>query len=428
MRQHRISMEPSRVSGLFRKEVYESQASRHIGEELLAIPRGLKWLALASVIVVSAILTAVLFSSYQQTAEGFGWLDYYPEAAALSLQEPGLVVRVVAGEGASVKAGDPILEFSKDRSSKTQGTLGEDLIANLERELQEVERQIQLRDSIQSLGLQKTDQETASLRRELEEMIRTRDLLSKRALMAQDRYDRLMAVVGTGHVSRNMVDQSADELLELQIQERQLSLQIDERRQLSSRTRVDGQARQMADAMENSQLEQRRAALQGQLARVHADRGGVLVAPIPGTLGELSVVAGDSVSQLRNIGRIVPDGADLIAYTLLPARRVGLVRPGGRVRISYESFPSQQFGYYDGKVVEVSSTVISRDIQGQRFPISLDGPAFLVKVALNSKDVSRGEQVVPLRSGITFIATFDLGEKPVFESLLRPFHDWRQRG
>jgi membrane fusion protein (multidrug efflux system) len=83
-----------------------------------------------------------------------------------------------------------------------------------------------------------------------------------------------------------------------------------------------------------------------------------LVAPIAGTIAEISTVrAGGVLQEGDKIATIVPSGALRIVAQFLPASALGRVREGQHARLRLDGFPWTQYGSVTATVASVASEV-----------------------------------------------------------------------
>lgn len=409
-----------RHSGLFRPQVFENQAERHLGGMLVPDLHGFRWVAIASIAIVGLLLLALFMGHFKRTAPGVGWLDYYPSSAGLTIESEGTVTKVWVAEGDTVNVGDPLLEYSNRQAASATGPLASRHLDNLQSEAAEIDRQIRLAKEYADATSRSIEAEIAAAEREHRSLMSTRQTVEARLAIAETRLARVEVALREGHVSAELADQRRDEHLQAKLALSEHDRRAETLLQAIEGLRAKRTERRIQDEQRISELEARRASLGSQIARAQLESSGVLLAPIAGSIRELSVVPGDGLTPQREIARIVPSDAVLVANVLLPARHAGLVSRGTTVRLTYTSFPVEKYGAYVGTVKDVSPTVYAPDRQRQLFPLSTGEPGFLVHVQLEAEEGRRVDIREFLRAGLTLDASFELGSRRVIEWLLEP--------
>jgi HlyD family type I secretion membrane fusion protein len=137
-----------------------------------------------------------------------------------------------------------------------------------------------------------------------------------------------------------------------------------------------------------------------------------LVAPVDGTIGQLSVhTVGGVVEPTRPIMVIVPAGGRLELEAKLLNRDAGFVRVGQAVAVKLEAYPFTRFGTVPGRVVSIGSDAIEDDRLGLLYP---------VRVSLEKSGLGDVRHKLALSSGMAATADVRTGQRTILSYLIDP--------
>ena len=142
-----------------------------------------------------------------------------------------------------------------------------------------------------------------------------------------------------------------------------------------------------------------------------------LVAPVDGTVQQLAVhTVGGVVEPVKPLMVVVPYGALTVEAKVLN-RDAGFVHRGQDVAVKIEAFPFTRFGTVPGRIASISSDAIDdKEL----------GPVYVVRVALLSSTIDRGDHVVPLGPGMTVTADIRTGQRSIISYLISPIDKARR--
>jgi HlyD family secretion protein len=162
--------------------------------------------------------------------------------------------------------------------------------------------------------------------------------------------------------------------------------------------------------------EQRLAELRRDVARESGLRAAhVLVAPVSGTVEELSPLSpGSSVRAGDPVATISPADS-IVAEVLVPPRDVGWIRTGMGVRLIVEGYDVQEWGVADGVVTAVAAD----------FALANDQPVFRVSVRPLRTTLRRPDgRTVTIRKGLRCQARFLIGRRRFARLLVHRAREW----
>ncbi|MFO0711164.1 MAG: HlyD family efflux transporter periplasmic adaptor subunit [Sandaracinus sp.] len=178
-----------------------------------------------------------------------------------------------------------------------------------------------------------------------------------------------------------------------------------------------------------------RAATRGRVRRVEvvpgqrviagsmlADIDGPIVAPVAGVVDIVRARVNDVIEADGAVLRILPEGAELVAFLAVPARDAAHVHRDQDVRLGFDAFPQSEYGFGRGHVADVSRDVADPDLVDWALPPASAGeePRFLVTVRVDA--MPRGVSA-PLTSGMTFEGIVDMREQRLIVLLFSPLRE-----
>jgi membrane fusion protein len=175
----------------------------------------------------------------------------------------------------------------------------------------------------------------------------------------------------------------------------------------------------IATAEKSQNLRNELSAVEQRIAEIDARRAFVVRAPIAGRVSALQGSVG-KVAELNQLQlEIVPPSSSLKAELLVPSRAIGFVRIGQRVSIRYDAFPYQNFGRYEGRVIDISQNILT-DSEVSSAPVRLQEPAYRVTAALDRQDIDAYGKRVPLQPGMLLKADVILDRRSLMQWFLDP--------
>ncbi len=402
---------------LFRREAIEHRGQRLMGEVLLHVPAGARWITAVVVLVFALVLGFLFFGSYARKETVGGWLRPEGGVIRVEAQTDGVVSSLKAVEGELVGAGAEIATLRLDGQMDKGQSLSGRLLVDLERERQQLIqqqeavraryqlREARLRDEVQSL-----DAELAQYRRQLA-------TLDRRAELAQRQVQDQSDLAKQGYISRRDADRLEDAVLavtETRESVRQDMLARDTTLR-NTRHELSGVGHERDAAL--AELGEKLAALDQR--RAEATRRGqvLLVAPIAARVANVRVEPGAAVKAGTLVADLLPADGALRAELFAPSRAIGFVKPGDEVRLRYDAFPYQKFGVGRGRVLSISRSAV--DARELPMGLTAQGPVYRVLVSLDSMPGLDG-QPPSLRAGMTLQADLVLEQRRIVEYLFSP--------
>ena len=421
--------EKSLPSSLFRAEVMRARQVQWLGSIRIGRPPSFAWVTGISLLLAAALITFSIWGEVTRKAKLPGLL--VPTAGMLNLSAPqaGVVSDLLVKEGELVQAGQVLLRLKTERSTALgdAGALNAQALAQrratLETEAlltrqQGRQRAQALNDRVRSLQAEE---------RQAQGELEAHQLRVALALKSQDRFTELAA---QGFVSQLQVQQKQEDLLDLQLRERntQRSLQALQREAQSLRAEMVNL--QTSEQTSLAQLERGIASLSQEATENDARNGLVIKAPQAGRVSALTWHVGQSVQAGQTLLGLVPespsDGQVLEAQLYAPSRTAGFVRQGQTVWLRYAAYPYQKFGMAEGVVDSVSQTPIAaQDLPSGQSQALMNAaqsnePLYRIGVRLKAQAITTYGRAQVLKVGMALDADVLQDKRAVWEWLLEP--------
>jgi len=402
---------------LFRQEAIDAGRDRLTGTVVAAVPPGSR-LYTALIATVVAMLVALLCLGQYATrvtvkgvvANGGGISRVHPPA-------PAEVQEVLVAEGARVQRGTPLVTVSLTQGRDPGGEGIASRLAELDRQDQELTRQLSLASSLGSADTSGLIQQKSGLAESIASLDRQRGFISGQIALAQADTSRTVRLAKEGAGTQRQVEESRATLLSLRLESEKLNERLAAQRD-SLRT-LDAQiaSRRIGADQSLSQLAGQRAALAEQRAQLLRQDRLTLSAPVAGVIGDVAARVGQHIEPDSSLVTVVPGTSAVEVQLYAPSRAIGFVRPGQEVRLMFDAFPYQKYGAGRGRVTWVSD--VPTDPATLDAGLGITEPVFRVRVALEGglrDEASRN----PLRPGMTLSANLLLEKRRLWEVFLDP--------
>lgn len=404
---------------LFRREAVESRQQKLYGEVLLHVPAS-NWHVTALVVLVFVLLLAFLFfGRYARKETVSGWLR--PDGGLIRVEAPsdGVVETLHAREGDVLAAGAEVASLRLGGQIDASQSLSTLLQAELAREREQLEHQVQALQARFEVRRQKLADEAQAMDAELAQYQRQLQTLDRRAELAVRQQQEQADLVRQGFVTRRDADKLEDVRLTV------LSARESVRQDMLARATALRSARQELAGLGHerdlalAELGEKRAALEQRGAEAARRGRVVLTAPVAARLASLRVEPGAAVRAGMLVADLLPEqgGGRLQAELFASSRALGVLKPGDEVQLRLDAYPYQTFGSARGHV----QTIARSAVDASELPLrqAVQGPVYRVLVSLDALPPMVG-QSAELRPGMTLQGDLLLERRRIVEYLFEP--------
>ncbi|MFN3809470.1 MAG: HlyD family secretion protein [Roseateles asaccharophilus] len=428
------------AEGLFRPEVLQAAQGQWLGSIRIARPPSFAWVTSIAMALAAALIAFAVLGQVSRKARLPGLLLPSEGLIGVSAPQAGTVAELLVSEGQQVQAGQPLLRLSSPRllTGGDATALAAQALAQrrsaLATERLLLQQQARQRDDALNDRLRSLQTEARQAEAELD----THRLRAQLAAKSQARFEELGR---SGFVSPAQTQQKHEELLDLQLRERNAQRNSEALQREIQSLQAERQANRTALATSLAQLERSLASLSQEVHENEARGGLIVAAPQAGTVSALVPHAGQAVQPGQTLLSLVPEAraghdtghntpgssaAPLQAQLYAPSRTAGFVQAGQTVWLRYAAYPYQKFGMAQGTVAAVSQTPIApQDLpagQAQALLAAAQSqePLYRITVNLAQQHINTYGQAQALKAGMSLEADVMQERRAVWEWVLEP--------
>ena len=417
------------TTALFRAEALDARRPKQYGDIILLPGKSSRLTAMAALALVLCVAAFLVWGSYTRRSTVSGQL--YPSEGLIRVtaNQPGVVIERRAVDGQVVRRGDVLFVLSTDRAGPDAVDYQRGMSAQIEARRISLEADLsRIRGAADHESAQ-LQRRVASLRSEMDQVVRQGVLQGQRAKGAEDAVARYQDLYRQGFASRDELLTKESELAEARGRveaQRRDALALERERGTALR---DIEALHARHANQRAELERAVLVTRQEFTELEARRRVVLAAPADGRLTLVQAEVGQSVEAMRPLLHLVPTDSRLIARLYVPSRAAGFTRPGTTALLRYDAFPFQKFGQQVGQVLSVSTAAVaSSELQGlSRRPELAGEPMFAISVSLPEQTMGGAARRLPLQSGMQVEADLMHETRPLYEWILEPLYAARAR-
>jgi membrane fusion protein len=415
---------------LFRQEVLQARQAQWLGVIRIGRPLSFTLVTTAAIAMAGALVAFACWGEVTRKATIHGVLLPVGGLINASAQQAGVISELLVKEGDDVAAGQPLARLRNERitaSGDAAAITAQALQArraSLETERRLTEQNLRQRQDSIAQRLQSLLAEQRQAQSEL-------DTVRLRVQLAQQSLERQQELAKGGFVAVAQVQAKQEDLLDLQLRERnaERSLQSLERDLQSARADKLAIDNQTQTAL--TQLDRALASLDQESTENDSRNGLTLTAPQAGRISALPINVGQALQAGQTVASIVPVAADgrpaeLEAQLFAPSRTAGFIQPSQEVYLRLTAFPYQKFGMARGTVTAVSRSPISpQDLpagQGQALLAAAQAnePMYRITVKLPSQTINTYGKQTQLSAGMSLDANVRQDARKIWEWLLEP--------
>lgn len=410
-----MSITPADPPPLFRPEVSERNWELLASQGLM--PRTPTFAVLVIVFLLFVFAAGGTFLArgvIPRVEMASGYLE--PAGGVTRVRSPrqAIVGEIHAKDGQLVNRGDLLVTLQSGQTTESGHTAETEIALLLNSQRLDLEAQIAREGDWRNSEERRLKSTVDQLAHDVDLLDRNLETQGKQLALAKAQAERIRELANRGTVS---VDEFQRRVFAALSQE--LDVQRSEREQAAKRAELV-QARFALEQLPTVASERQRnlrdalANVQQRLIELEARRAVVVRAPISGRIAAIPALAGSAVETGGLLATIVPDGAQLHARVFVPTRSIGKMHAGESVALRYDAFPSQKYGTFKGRIVEVSSSVLLPQEIEKISPMRLTEPAYQVAVSIERQSVALGEgRQAPLRPDMLLSAIIEVDRRPL---------------
>lgn len=412
---------------LFSQEAIEfQQHHRQWGRVVPLQPLSIRLMVWFITAVVAAVIGSLFLAQYARKETVTGYLRPASGTARVFAPQQGTITAIYVEQGQSVENEQPLFTVTTSQITTSGKDVNATILGTLDQQKQSLIRQI-------AAQVEHTASERERLSAQTQELETEVGDLGAQMKVQRDRILLLERVAETGAQlsSRGMVSQvdqrrREESLLEQRQALISLNQQLTVRQGQLTEIRFNLEQLPFIQAEKIQLLRSEISAAELRVAEMNGRLAYVVRAPIAGRISSLQASLGESANPQQLQLQIVPSNSPLQAELFVPTRAIGSVEVGQDVRLLYDAFPYQHFGTFRGRIIKVSTTVLTNsDITA---PVTLREPAYKATVALDQPYVTAHSKKIPLQPDMLLKANIILERRTLVNWILNPLLSNRIQG
>ncbi len=417
----------NRIEPLFRQEVFDAKQQQRLGAIVLLPRLSFYIIAVVAMIIALLVLAFLYYGSYTRRITVSGQL--VPASGLIRVLPPqaGVVMEKSVIEGQQVKKGDVLFVLNSDRVGLSSRELQADIGAQIANRTDSMLSEINRNKNAEQQEAALLKQRQTFLRNEVQAIQTQSAQQSQRVALAQDAYNRYLALAEKDYVAHEQLVQK-----EMELSEHQTRLQLLQRDLLTNQREQATTQREISDtqtrfANQNAQLQRAISTAQQESTIAEGKSRVVITAQQDGQATLVTAEVGQWADNTKQLMSLIPANSDLEARLYAPSSAIGFIRKGERVLIRYQPFPYQKFGLHEGKVKAISNASISNlELSGITIEgLSANEPVYTITVKLNQQSVMTYGEKRPLQSGMRLEADVLQENRKLYEWMLEPLYSVR---
>lgn len=418
------------MDSLYREAALSHRSRVWNGRALLA--RSLPaWVHLALTALFFSLLALFLsIGSYTRRVTVSGELASLPGPVRVTAPGQGFIVSLQVSAGDMVKKGQTLYEIDVSHTTRS-GVVSLQQRQNTQAQLKNVEGIINHLHENRRVTLETLEQQKASYAAALShstDILKKAEEGLKEMKQNMDNYRRYQRA---GLINRDQLSQQAalyyqqqNDLLTLNGQREQNALQV---------LALTGDIRTRAADFDNDifRMEMQRSELVRQDTLDDAAGTLVVTSPVDGRVDIASLTPGQAVNAGDAVAQVIPAAPprwELVMW--VPDSAVPFIRKGSPVNIRYNAFPSEKFGYFPGRIAQISSapaTLQERSSWSGAPAVNAGASETWYRLTVTpdvSQFVWQGQRLLP-GNGLRAECTLFLEKRKLWQWVLAPLYDMR---
>ncbi|REL25591.1 HlyD family efflux transporter periplasmic adaptor subunit [Thalassotalea euphylliae] len=407
------------MHSLFRKEVFEANNSRLIGDVSLIQPAVFTNLALI-VLTFLLVSTVFLFSNEYERKERVPGV-IVPDKGVIRVKSHtrGFISEMLVREQSLISFNQPALTITSQKVDSRGVDVNDTLKKNYTLQVLNMEEEIERANEKSKIKTRRLHSLKSSLESELVLLERKIIIMDSRQATNKTIVDKMALLKNNGHSSELELSRQKDILLKLNqdaitLQEKHISL-----KNKISEIEIDIDHSLLETQSRIAQLKRDINKIKSLTAELYFESSSEIVAPQTGLVTAILKKVGQEVKPNDTLFSILPKGSHLEAVIYVPTSSFGFVEVGQDIRIRYHAFSFHHFGVFKGKIKEVSTNVVypeESDISS-----FIKYPSYRVVVSLEKEFVEAYGKKINLRAGMTLDADIIIGKRSLIEWVFEPF-------
>lgn len=405
-------------AGLFREEILQSQDNMAMGHVRLVTPPSAMFLVMLAAIIGILLITFAVWGEYTRKVHVTGFL--VPDKGLIKVfpSLAGTLVEKHAKEGQQVQQGDVLFVLSTDHSTPIIANTQAATIYQLNERRISYEAQRAAQNDIEKL-------QHSGLKARIEAAIHEINLINgelktrgKRLESSEQTASRFEELAKKKYVPALQAQQKYEEMLEYRAQLQEMQRRRANLVQQRAALDIELKSSVLRASMQRAEIQRHLASLEQERVGMESQRLVVITAPTDGQVTAITANQGQYALPNTPLLTILPSGALLQAQLLVPSRAIGFITPQQTVSLRYQAFPYQHFGNHQGRVMEISKTLMAPN----ETTLAVSEPVYRITVALEAQTLRTKNKDIPLQAGMLLDADVWLEQRSILQWIFAPLY------
>ncbi|MCO7224309.1 HlyD family secretion protein [Pleionea sp. CnH1-48] len=383
---------------LFRNEAIRAKSDYQYGRALIKTPKLLSYLivTLLSFFIISLVVVSLSTYSRKVSVRGIlmplhGEIKVYSEIS-------GIIDSVLVEGGGYVDEEQPLFEIKRSLIDEQGVDYNKAKLNELQRQKSLLKKTIKETRQLFESDRSVSKIQLKSLKMELAKLKELLALENEQKSVLQEQLSNISDLVSKGHASKKLSWDYEKNIVAQRVKIKATEGNIVKLESQVHQLELEGVATINSNSIKINNLEKELSLIETSLLDSRMKNNVRIVSPVSGHVSFLQVHKGQKIDQNLLLATILPKKNQLIAEVQVPSSAISELYPGKLVKIKFDAFPYQEFGLFDGQVIEVSSSVLKpEEIVAQLKPVV---PVYLVKVELEDERIVRKGKSYELQSGM----------------------------
>lgn len=363
----------------------------------------------------------LLAANFSRREKAVGFLVADPQIIRVNAPRAGRVQQVVVAEGQRVKKGDILLIVDPDPALVNGRPNAQVELENIAAAREEIGKRIGTIAAQSKAKQTELSSRIKAVNRQISaiyEGVR----LQKRTIEVMDEQLRTgTKLANTGSLSTVELQRRETALQDASLNAQNLVYTLRQTEALLAELKGQWEQTPIEAELKLSELKQSLVELRQREADAEGRLALQVIASADGIVDTLLTAEGQTIEAGSVVISLLPEASVLRAELYVPSKAIVFVALNQTVRIAYDAFPYARYGFAEGQIDSVASTVLRVD--EIRKPVVPDGPSFRVTVALKHQSMKSDGKSVPLRPGLTLTADIILDRQSLATWILRSINE-----
>ncbi len=343
-----------------------------------------------------------------------------PDKGLIKVYAPysGVIENKFVKQGQRVKHGDILFQVSTARGASKGLSVNQRLITELKYQKELLKERIQTESLVNANEIEQIKLSINNTNNEIKQLKVQQSIQSKQLKLAKQNRQKFENLKKNNTIAETEYFDKQNDYLSIKALYEQTQSQIIEQQGIIKTLQKQLEQLPLTQKQNGQKLQTSLSLLKQRIIELEGDESYAIKASTSGIVTAIQANIGQVVSANSSLLTIIPEDTELVAELFLPSRAIGFVQKGQKVLIKFDAFAYQQFGLYEGKIDEISQSIIPASEAG--IPLVNNEPVYKIKVILDKQFITAYGKKIKLQAGMQLNASIVLETRTLGQWLLAP--------